>query len=175
MAAVESTSRDETRVVYRNGQLTIDARNATLADVLKLVAEKTGAIIDIPPGTGLERIVEHAGPGTPNDVLMQLLNGSHFNFILVNSPQNPNALAQVLLSMQQEGPSPVAANVPISLPPASAWAKPPEPNTQPVVLPDIQLPTEPMTPEEHGEFMKRMFKELREKIQQQNPQLNPPQ
>jgi hypothetical protein len=182
VAAAESTSRDETRVVYRNGQLTIDARNATLADVLKLVAEKTGATIDIPPGTGLERIVEHAGPGTANDVLMQLLNGSHFNFILVNSPQNPNALAQVLLSLQQEVPNSVAAPnpvaVPISLTPALVWKKPPEPaaTAQPLPEPiiDVDVPTEELTPEQRGDFMKDMFKQIREKIQQQSPPPSPP-
>jgi len=177
-AGVESTPRDETRVVYRNGQLTIDARNATLAEVLKLVAEKTGAIIDVPPGSGQERIVEHAGPGMPNDVLTQLLNGSHFNFIIVNSTQDPNALAQVLLSMEQEGPAAVAAsNVPISIPPVSAFAKPPQPvpTAQPVpVAVDVQLPAGDLTPDQRGDFMRQMFKDLREKIQQQSPQPSPP-
>jgi len=99
----ETMPYDSARVTYRDGQLTIDARNATLADVLKLVAQKTGATIDVPAGTGLERIVEHAGPGTPNDVLTQLLNGSQFNFILVNSPQRPQDLAEVVLSVRPAG------------------------------------------------------------------------
>ena len=179
-AAAELMSREGTRVVYRDGQLTIDARNATLADLLKLIAEKTGATIDIPPGSGLERIVEHAGPGTPNDVLTQLLNGSHYNFILVNSPQNPNALAQVLLSLQQESPNPAALPnaVPISLPQAAALTKPPEaaPSAQPVpVAVDVQLPSGDLTPDQRGDFMRQMFKDLREKIQQQTPPPNPPQ
>ena len=88
------------RVTYRGGQLTIDARNVTLAQVLKAVAEKIGATIDLPPGTGLEPIVDHAGPGNPNEVLTELLNGSRFNFILVSSPQHPEKLAQVLLSLR---------------------------------------------------------------------------
>ena len=36
-------------VTYRDGQLTIDAQNWTVAQVLKLVAEATGATIDAPP------------------------------------------------------------------------------------------------------------------------------
>lgn len=93
----ELVPQGKAHVTYRDGELTIDARNATLAEVLRLVGEKTGATIDIPPGTGQDQIVEHAGPGKPNDVLAQLLNGSRFNFILVNSTQNPQQLAQILL------------------------------------------------------------------------------
>jgi len=164
-------------VTYRDGQLTIDAQNSTLAEVLKLVAEKTGAVIEVPPGSGLERIVEHAGPGKPNDILSQLLNGSHFNFVIVNSPQNPNALAQVLLSLQQDGP-PKPDAAPTSSTLASAWKKPPEPDPTARPLPppiDVKLPTEQLSPDQRGDFMRQMFKELREKIQQQNPQQNPPQ
>ena len=59
-------------VTYRDGQLTINAQNSTLAEVLKLVAEKTGAVIEVPPGSGLDRIVEHTGPGQADDVLARL-------------------------------------------------------------------------------------------------------
>jgi len=91
-------------VTYANGQLTINAENLTLAALLKLIAEKTGAVIDLPPGTGHERIFEHAGPGKPNDVLTQLLNGSHFNFVIVNSPQDPNASRRARVLLRRRGP-----------------------------------------------------------------------
>src|SRR5208283_4173103 len=68
-------------VTYQGGQLTIDAETLTLAEVLKLVAEKTGAEIDVPSGSGLDRIIEHAGPGRAEDVLASLLNGSPFDFV----------------------------------------------------------------------------------------------
>ena len=84
-------------VTYQNGQLTIDAENSTLAAVLGLVAEKTGAVIDVPAGSGLDRIVEHTGPGRADDVLARLLNGSPFDFIIVGSSERPHDPAQVLL------------------------------------------------------------------------------
>jgi hypothetical protein len=84
-------------VTYQNGQLTIDAENSTLAAVLGLVAEKTGAVIDVPAGSGLDRIVEHTGPGRADDVLARLLNGSAFDFIIVGSSERPHDPAQVLL------------------------------------------------------------------------------
>jgi hypothetical protein len=99
-SAAVTTAPDAPIVTYRDGQLTIDAKNSTLAEVLRLVAEKSGAKIEVPPGSGLERIYEHAGPGPAQDVLVRLLNGSAYDFIIVSSPQTPNAPAQVLLSLR---------------------------------------------------------------------------
>jgi hypothetical protein len=105
-------------VAYQNGRLTINANNETLANVLRMVAQKTGATIVIPPGTGLERIVEHAGPAPASDVLGQLLKGSHFNFVLIGSPQHPNDLQQVLLAPRVDTDAPVvAAATPVAAPP----------------------------------------------------------
>jgi hypothetical protein len=103
------TPPDAPIVTYRDGQLTIDAKNSTLAEVLRLVAEKSGAKIEVPPGSGLERIYEHAGPGPAQDVLVRLLNGSVYDFIIVSSPQTPNAPAQVLLSLRGAEPPANAA------------------------------------------------------------------
>ena len=177
--SVESKSEDGTRVVYRNGQLTIDAHNATLADVLKLVAEKTGATIDVPPGSATEAIVEHAGPGMPNDVLTQLLNGSHFNFIIVNSTQHPQELAQVLLSVRPVDTGvPALAPAPTPLTPVVIYK--PEPVLAAQPLPprydtSLQAPSEKMTPESLGELMNEKAKELRERNQTQYPSQQPQQ
>jgi hypothetical protein len=158
-------------VTYRDGQLTIDAENLTLAAVLKLIAEKTGAVIDVPPGSGQERIFEHAGPGKPDDVLAQLLNGSHFNFIMVNSPQDPNAVAQVLLSVEQDGASPAAAPRTEALA-ALATEPVPSPNVnqkpadgdatlQPLPPPpDVKPPAADLSPDQRGEYMRQLFKKL---------------
>jgi hypothetical protein len=174
--AEELTSKSEAFVSYRDSLLTIDCRNTTLAKVLELVALKTGATIEVPPGTGLERIVEHIGPGPANAVMAHLLNGSHFNFIIVNSPQRPQDLEQVLLSLQllpdTENPSPVPApKVPTS---SSLW-KPSQDTASSEVLPpqndsSLQLPTEPMSREALGKFMRSKAQELLEKARQENPQ-----
>ena len=89
-------------VTYKNGQLRIDAENETLADVLRMIAKKIGAVIDVPPGTGVERIVEHSGPAPTADLLAELLNGSPFNFIIVSSPQNPSEVQTILLSLREQ-------------------------------------------------------------------------
>jgi len=160
-------------VTYRDGQLTIDAENATLGAVLALIAEKTGAVIEVPPGSGQERIFERTGPAPANEVLERLLNGSPFNFIIVSSPLDPNQPAQVLLSLHgPETETPSVAVVPPtpSLSPP-AWTPPPAPPTAAVLnLPVDTPPKEPLSPEELGEMMKERARQLREQIQKQQPQ-----
>ncbi len=163
-------------VTYQNGQLTIRADGATLADVLTQVAAKTGATIEVPPGSGLEHIVEHSGPGRPNEILTQLLNGSQFNFIIVASPQHPDSPTQVLLSLQRsdtETPATVAAAPAAQTSPL--WTPPP-PSTEPQPLPpqyDSSLAPpkdkDELSPEARGELMKAKMRELIEKSQQQTP------
>jgi hypothetical protein len=162
-------------VTYRDGLLTIDVRDMTLAEVLKLVAQKTGATIEIPPGTGLERIVEHAGPGPAKDVLAHLLDGSSFNFVIVSSAAHPQDPAQVLLSLQRPDtamPSPVPA---VTTAASAALWTPPDDTLSVAVLPahlddTLTVPKETLSPEALSEFMRAKFQELREKAQQQHPQ-----
>ena len=160
-------------VTYRDGQLTIDAENSTLAAVLELVAEKTGAVIEVPPGSGLERIVEHTGPGRAEDVLASLLNGSPFDFVIVGSPQPPHVPMQVLLSLH-------TADTPASLPPqlpqtptsASLWTPPQDAATVAAVpyeldSRNLEPPKEPLSPEVLGQMMRDRARQLREKLQPQ--------
>jgi hypothetical protein len=160
-------------VTYRDGQLTIDAENSTLAAVLELVAEKTGAVIEVPPGSGLERIVEHTGPGRAEDVLASLLNGSPFDFVIVGSPQPPHVPMQVLLSLH-------TADTPASLPPqlpqtptsASLWTPPQDAPTVAAVpyeldSRNLEPPKEPLSPEVLGQMMRDRAQRLREKLQPQ--------
>jgi hypothetical protein len=84
------------KVAFQSGELTILAENSTLGDILKAVQSKTGAQVDF-PGSATERVVGHFGPGPARDVLTSLLNGSHFNYMLLGSPTDPNSLYRVIL------------------------------------------------------------------------------
>jgi hypothetical protein len=83
-------------VSFQAGQLTISAQNSTLGDILKAVRVQTGATIDL-PGNAPERVVGHFGPAPARDVLASLLNGTHFNYLLLGSPTDPAALDRVIL------------------------------------------------------------------------------
>jgi hypothetical protein len=94
------------QVSYENGQLTIVAPNSTLGDILKAVRKQTGADIDIPDAR--ERVVTHLGPGPARDVIADLLNGSRFNYVMLGSPDNGNALTRIVLVAKTGPDNPVA-------------------------------------------------------------------
>ena len=84
------------QVTYQGGQLSITARNSTLGDILRAVHTVTGAEIEM-PGSGNDRVVGSFGPGPSRDVLAALLYGSHFNYVLLGSESDPQALNRVML------------------------------------------------------------------------------
>ncbi len=90
------------QVSYQDGQLTIVAPNSTLGDILRGVRKYTAADIEI-PATANERVVTRLGPGPAREVMAELLNGSHFNYILLGSPEDANALVRVVL-VPKSGP-----------------------------------------------------------------------
>jgi hypothetical protein len=82
-------------VDYQNGQLTINAPNSTLGDILRAVRKQTGADIDVPEAR--ERVVTHLGPGPARQVIAELLNGSRFNYVLLGSPADNTVLTRIVL------------------------------------------------------------------------------
>lgn len=143
------------QVSYQDGMLTIVAPNSTLGDILRGVKKHTSADIDI-PATASERVAMHLGPGPAREIVAELLNGSHFNYVLLGSAENADLLVRVVL-VPKSGPDtpatpaqagdpapPVAANATPDAPEAEAAEETPEEtpdqNTaeadQPVVVPD---------------------------------------
>jgi len=89
-------------VTYENGKLKIVAKNSTLSEILRVVGSKTGALIDVPEGAN-ERVVSLLGPGPAREVIAALLNGSHFNYVMVGTEANPNSVSHVILTAKSEG------------------------------------------------------------------------
>ena len=96
-ANLEQSPPSAPTVTYENGLLTISAYNSTLSDILQGISNQTGADVEIPPQAD-ERVVTHLGPGPAQDVLRSLLAGSEFNYVIVGSASDPNALVAVLLT-----------------------------------------------------------------------------
>lgn len=110
------------QVSYQNGKLTIVARNSTLGDILRAVKARTGAEVDF-PGNVTERVVGQFGPGESQDVVASLLNGSHFNYVMMASETNPNQL-KTLIVTSKAGSTPE---------PPSPGNQPPQPEPAPQV------------------------------------------
>jgi outer membrane biosynthesis protein TonB len=97
------------QVTFEGGQLTISAPNSTLADILSQVRARTGTKIDFPASAAQERVALQLGPGTPRDVLSQLLHGSPFDYFLLGSEQDPSAVTQIVLTRREAGPANTSA------------------------------------------------------------------
>lgn len=91
------------KVHFSDGKLSIVAHNSTLSDVLKEVREQTGAELEIPPNAN-ERVVADLGPGPARSVLADLLNGTHFNYVMVGSTTDPAAIQSIVLTPRTGGP-----------------------------------------------------------------------
>ena len=112
---ITSVSAKPLEVFYRNQLLSVHSNKATLSEVLYAVQQQTGADIAISAGAEQERVVVDLGPGPAQEVVAQLLKGSKFNFLILNSAEDPRKLDRVILSPRAEGgavepPPPVAQN-----------------------------------------------------------------
>lgn len=86
------------KVSYVSGQLSIDALNSTLTDVLAQVASLTGVRFEIPATATNEhlRIVD-LGPGAPRQILALLFDGSNLDYLIQGSSTDSEKVASVLL------------------------------------------------------------------------------
>jgi hypothetical protein len=99
------------KVTYEGGQLSIVAHNCTLADVLRAVKKQLGADLDV-PSNATERVVADLGPGTPREVITDLLNGTHFNYVIVGSASDPTAVQSLALTPKTGGTETASAAPP---------------------------------------------------------------
>src|ERR1700674_2646849 len=68
-------------VSLHDGLLAGAAPNSTSADILRSVRKQTSADIEI-PSSASELLVTRLRPSPAREVMAELLNGSHFNYIL---------------------------------------------------------------------------------------------
>ena len=131
-------------VEFSNGMMKIHSGGATLSEILFQIQKTTGAEIAIPAGMEKERVAADFGPGTPSEVLGELLNGTGLNFVVVGSESDPNQLRSVILSQKQSGieaPQPFA---PAYVPPPTADNVVPDTND----VPAVQAPTDENAPQQ---------------------------
>ncbi len=102
-ASIQAVPEPPLQITYLHGMLSIRSNKATLSEVLYAVQQKTGADIAIPAGAEQEKVVAYVEPAPAPEVLARLLNGSHFNFLILSAPDDPNKLDRVILSTRMDG------------------------------------------------------------------------
>jgi hypothetical protein len=126
-ATLPMLPKPRVEVRFNRGMLSIHVNKGTLADVLSEVRRLTGADIQVPPAAQQEQIVADIGPAPAREAMASLLNGSRFNFIMMGSDGDPNALRSVLLIPKQGDGS-----MPAGLPPAQEYSSTNQPPTEPL-------------------------------------------
>ena len=100
---VTAAAQTPLQVSYRDGLLAIHSNKATLSEVLYAIQQHTGADISIPAGAEQEKVVADIPPAPSAEALAKLLNGSRFNFLILNSAADPRQLDRVILTARSEG------------------------------------------------------------------------
>lgn len=125
------------KVTLVSGNLTIDANNSTLTDILQQVSSAGGMQVKgLQDGSADQRIFGSYGPGKPRDVLTSLLNGSGYNFLMVGQTSS-GAPRQLALTARPTGGVP-------NPPPQSAIST--REAYEESVAPPTRYPQEPETP-----------------------------
>jgi hypothetical protein len=97
-------------VDYASGQLTVLADRAPLGHVLKLIANKTGAVVDLAPELQQEPVMAKLGPGPVQEVLTGLLASPRIDYIVFGTGDEPGSLQRIVVRRRQSfGNSPVGA------------------------------------------------------------------
>src|SRR5882757_7445783 len=124
----------DAQIVFADGNLSIHADNSSLAAILHQVASNSGMKIEGLGGD--ERVFGNFGPGTPRDVLADLLVGTAYNQVLLGDLSN-GAPRELILSPTRGGatvpsPAPQAnANADDNNEPEAVEAPPPPPPEPP--------------------------------------------
>ena len=85
-------------VEFRNGLLRIVAENVSLRETLKAVSARIVAEVQLPVGALDDHVFVHLGPGTPQEVVPQLLKGSNLNYVMLSSNSEPGGMTRLILT-----------------------------------------------------------------------------
>jgi hypothetical protein len=160
-------------VQYKNGRLSVSADHVSLAQILNEVKRQTGTEITIPPGGGQEQIVVGISPQPLREALVSLLNGSRFNFIMLDSEHDPGKLKSVILTYRSAGGG--TSEPAIAPPPPQATQSEPDPTPtpEPEMPPTQAEEPQPETPQQ-PDAQQQQAPPAQQENQQPQPQEGPP-
>jgi len=95
----EQTLPQPPEISWDGKQLTIDAENSKLSDILLAVRAKTGASVDF-PGGATERVAVHLGPAPVREVLSALLYGTDFDYVIQAPDDDEDGLRSVVVTVR---------------------------------------------------------------------------
>lgn len=99
--AASSAANGVAAVDYSHGQLTVVSERATLGQVLKLVAAKTGGVVDVAPELQSELVMARLGPGPVREVLTELLDSPKIDYIVMGAGDGRSGLERIVVRTRQ--------------------------------------------------------------------------
>jgi hypothetical protein len=90
------------QVSYRNGLLTVNAVNSTMASVLNAIRSKTGIDFEGAENSG-ERVAVSLGPAAEGEVLAGIFSGSGFDYVVLDRADSPGIVQKVILTPKSKG------------------------------------------------------------------------
>ncbi len=159
-------------VTWDRRSLRVDASNSSLDQILVTIASDTGVKIE---GAGADqRIFGVFGPGSPRDVLSQLLQGSGYNIVMVGD-NGAGLPREVQLSARRAGNNAPAAMHPMQQQPDDDYSDAPDDSQQmdaapqqPAMPPEVPHPPQQIIREQ--ELMQQQPGQPPAPQQQQSPQ-----
>jgi hypothetical protein len=160
-------------VKLTGGTLVVTANNSSLTAILNNLSSSSGMSID---GLGKDqRVFGIYGPGSPRDILSELLDGAGYNFLMVGEtdagvPREIVLTARTSAPLSAPGPSsrsdedeePIASQQPEDIPPP------------PPIAPANEQPQRPRTPKQMLQELQQL-RQQQQQQQQQQPQQQPQQ
>jgi hypothetical protein len=86
------------QVTFQDDELTINAENSRLSDVLTSIRLCTGADIDIPVSASNERVWVRLGPGPARKVITTLLSNTNLDYVIQASDTDSDQVRSILLT-----------------------------------------------------------------------------
>src|SRR5579871_3283927 len=94
---LEQMAPSAPKIVYQNGLLSVESVNSRLIDILNGIRTKAGIQFE-----GIQslqdRVAGNFGPAPADQVLASLLQGTHFDYVIVGTPENPSLVQRVILT-----------------------------------------------------------------------------
>jgi hypothetical protein len=84
-------------VTFDGKLLSVQAHGASLRNILAVIGKRTGTEIDFGAGSDASGVYVEMGPATVRDLLRDLLNGSHLNYVMLRSQSDPGLVERLVI------------------------------------------------------------------------------
>ncbi|HEX4022580.1 MAG TPA: hypothetical protein VHX63_15650 [Acidobacteriaceae bacterium] len=145
---------------YSGHELTIDARNSSLSQILLDVAQRTG--LQVEGLAGDQRVFGQYGPGTVSQTLSTLLDGSPYNYVIIGGDATHPPKQLLLTSANASFPTAPATST-TGMFGATASSDNPQPQTSEPV------PNQPITAQQMMDQFRRQHPEEAPQDQEERP------